>query len=65
MVLHMCKKCNKNHPDSLDWIVLGIFHRFYLSEWEQNASDKRQPLVGTDDLLLAFISPDLIFAGTD
>ena len=53
MVLHIHKRCMNKHLDSLesilyDWNVLGIFYGFYLSEWAQNASDKTQPLTGTD-----------------
>ena len=69
MVLYIHKKCANKRPDSLesipyDWIALCIFYYFRLSEWAQNASDKTQPLTGTDGLPLSFIVPDLTFLGT-
>ena len=66
MVLHMCKKCANNYPDSIEcilcnWIVIGIFYGFDLSEWAQNASDKTQHLTGPNDLPIAFILPNTTF----
>ena len=70
MVLYIHKKCANKRPDSLEsipynWIALGIFYDFRLSEWAQNASDKTKPLTGVSGLPLAFIFPDLTFLGTD
>ena len=70
VVLHVHKKFAKKHPDNIesvtyDWIVLGIFYGFRLSEWAQNASDKTQPLTGTDSLPLAFVFLDLTFLGVE
>ena len=51
--------------DSLlhDWNVLGIFYGFYLCKWEQKDSDKKHPVAGVDEILLAFIFLGMTFQG--
>ena len=64
MVLDMCNKC-KNNLVLFDWIVIHMFYSFRLSEWEQNISEKMQPLVIACGLPFAFILLDLTFLGVE
>ena len=48
IIMCMLKTCDGNHVDSLDsvmhdWNVLCFLCGFHLYEWEQNASDKKNP----------------------
>ena len=70
IVMRMHKKYKNDHPDTLESIpcncdVLGIFYSFRLSEWEQNISEKMQPLVIACGLPFAFILLDLTFLGVE
>ena len=70
MVLYMLKKYNANHLDSLNSVLcnlstLDMLCRFCLYEWEQNDSNKKQPLTSTDSLLLSLIFSNLTFLDVD
>jgi hypothetical protein len=65
MVELQTHNAKNNHPDSLeaamsDWLTLGMYGGFRLSEWAQPASKKGKVQLNRDGSPTAFIKSDLI-----